>query len=666
MSTTPALPPPSPSGSRPPRCDRAHLLTAALAALLLAGVCAPADAQDLQAGDIVVPGVRVIDGFGNTNGCFYRLRSGTVTRVFETSAFRAPRDMMVDAAGRLVFFATPASRNINDTALFRLDPSTGILERLFYFPYIVAPGDTLPGGASNATGFYGVPQSLHLEQRFEITIDDDENGGWPQVETGRFYGFAIGTSVAGGRAPTTYRYNAVDGSCEEGVSSALLPWTSAPYMAADDKFVYYGLNNIVGRVGLPMKLDLHLDGDWGVFDFSAQLPPKNELIITGTVFDNTRYPNGTVQCGPLIDSNVPFTGGGSTFNVLSMDGLGVLDGSLYATSPSGATGTPYVFNVAPREPYLNPYVCLWDTAVEGTGLLDFYLLDGTPTAAALTSPDGGGVLGLGNGVVKRADPAGGFQVLDSSQPYSGRPWRWHGASAAPMVTQAAPDSGAQLLVVRVDTLAYVMLTDSQGRRVGHDAAGAPVNDFGESAQLLSSGAGGWPRLIVLRDPPNEVLRAEIAAAAAGDWAVRAYLAHEGGGTKLAPTLGSAGGAGSVLRGLYVGQPALLTWFDDPIVGIGEPTGAAGIGFVSVGPVPSRGEVRFVYRVPGSGARVRLDVFDIAGRLVTTPVAGLMSSGTHTITWRGDGPSGARLATGVYLASLIVDGRRETRRVVLTD
>jgi hypothetical protein len=52
--------------------------------------------------------------------------------------------------------------------------------------------------------------------------------------------------------------------------------------------------------------------------------------------------------------------------------------------------------------------------------------------------------------------------------------------------------------------------------------------------------------------------------------------------------------------------------------------------------------------------------------MATPVDGLISGGTHTFAWSSVGPSGARLAGGVYLASLVVDGRRQTRRLVLTN
>ena len=634
---------------------------ALFAALLVTAATAPASAQNLQSGDIIVPGAN------GGNGCFYRIRGGVVTRLFETNAFTTPRDMMVDSQGRLVFFASPLSRNSDDTALFRIDPATGVLERLFYFPYVVASGDTLPQGAPNAVGFYGVVQALHLEQRMEIIIEDDVNGGWPQIQTGRYYGFAMQTTVSTGAAPTNYRYRPDSGVCEVGISTAPLPWPTAPYMASEDSRIYYGLNGMIGRTGLDARVELHLDGNWGHFDFNASLSPKNELIITGHVFDNTRDPNGYVNCGSAIDSDVPFAADGASFSALSMTGLGVVGGGLYITSNSGATGVPYVFNIAPRAPYLNPYVCIWDTATEGTGLLGFNLPDGTPTTCPYTSPDGDAVLGMGDGTIKRVDMAGHCELIDASVTYTGRPWRWHGASSAPLraaASTAQADSGTQVLVVRVDALAYVMLTDSQGRRIGYDAAGSPVNDFGQAGALLAPGGGGWPRLIVLRDPPSETLAAQIAATGAGAWSVSAYLMHEAGGNLLATTSGNAIGAGSAFRGLYVGQPALLTWFADPVVGV-EPSSAPDrTGFVSLGPIPARSEVRFAYRVPQSGARVRLDIFDIAGRLVTTLVNGPVEGGVHNLSWDGRDVAGARLANGVYLAGLDLNGRRETRRIVL--
>lgn len=649
-----------------------------LASLLAAAAARPAAAQVLEPGDIVIPGNRVVDSWGSVNGCIYRLRGGTLTRWFETNAFRSPADMIVDGQGRLVFWASPLSRNVNDSAIFRLDPATGALERILYFPYIVAASDTLPEGAESATSFYGsYNQALHLEKSLTVTIDDAVNGGWPQVLNEECYGFSIGTSSASGSMPSTYRYRTSKDLCEPGVPTGLLPWSGPVFMAADGSDVFYGLHSLVGRTKPAARLDVQLAGDWGSF-FAGLLaqPPKNEIVVGASVFDNTSIPNGSASCQPLEDDNVPYNTGG-TFSALSMSGLGVLDGSLYALSSSMATGVPYVFGLSMRGPFLNPYVCQFTTACQGAGPLSFWLPDGTPTAMKLSTVDGGALLGTGNGVLKRVTPGGSYDQLASSGgdvQLTGRPWRWPAGgapSAAPPpapgaapLAAAAADSGAQVLVVRADARVHVLLTDALGRRIGFDATGTPVNEIGASGQTLAAGPGSWPELVVLRDPDAGTFTVELAATEPGAWDVKAYLAHESAGGVLRPHAGSAAGAGNEVRGLHVGRPLELAWYSDPTTGVGD--GLAGRGFVSIGPVPSRGSVRLAYRVPEGGARARLEVFDLFGRRVAAPLDATMPAGTHVLDWNGTLADGRRLPRGVYLIRLDVGGRPETRRIVLTD
>jgi FlgD Ig-like domain len=357
---------------------------------------------------------------------------------------------------------------------------------------------------------------------------------------------------------------------------------------------------------------------------------------------------------------------GSGFRALSMSGLGVLDGQLYAVSNSVATNSPYVFSLTMRAPYLNPYNCQWATACQGNGPHGFWLEDGTPTSSNWTSPDGSGLIGLGNGRIKQVTTSGGYTELAASGgevSFAGRPVRWTASSAPALATAGTSASGPQVLVVRADARASVLLTDPLGRRVGFDAAGAPVNDLGGRAQLVS-GPGGWPRIIVLRDPDAGTFAAEIHAIDAGDWSVKAYLAHESGGGLMREVSGSAAAAGSELRGLHVGQPLELSWYASP-AGVDD-RDAAREGFVAVGPVPARDAVRFAYRVPAAGARVRLDVFDLLGRRVATPLDDAMPAGTHTLTWGGTHANGQRLARGIYVARLDLGGRVDARRIVLTD
>src|SRR5262249_59459015 len=49
--------------------------------------------------------------------------------------------------------------------------------------------------------------------------------------------------------------------------------------------------------------------------------------------------------------------------------------------------------------------------------------------------------------------------------------------------------------------------------------------------------------------------------------------------------------------------------------------------------------------------VRLDVFDVSGRIVQTLASGPLGPGLHTLTWNGTGRTGARLPSGVYLYRL---------------
>lgn len=83
-------------------------------------------------------------------------------------------------------------------------------------------------------------------------------------------------------------------------------------------------------------------------------------------------------------------------------------------------------------------------------------------------------------------------------------------------------------------------------------------------------------------------------------------------------------------------------------------------------MPARGAVRFAYRVPTGAARVRLEIFDVLGRRVATPVDGSMPAGAHSFSWDGRHADGHRVARGIYVARLDTGSKRETRRIVLTD
>ncbi|MEX1211365.1 MAG: T9SS type A sorting domain-containing protein [Balneolaceae bacterium] len=74
------------------------------------------------------------------------------------------------------------------------------------------------------------------------------------------------------------------------------------------------------------------------------------------------------------------------------------------------------------------------------------------------------------------------------------------------------------------------------------------------------------------------------------------------------------------------------------------------------PANSATHIRFYLPEPG---KVRLDLFDITGRRVHTPLHGERPAGLHTLTL-----DASSLASGIYLYRLVSDGEVRTRKMVL--
>jgi pimeloyl-ACP methyl ester carboxylesterase len=64
------------------------------------------------------------------------------------------------------------------------------------------------------------------------------------------------------------------------------------------------------------------------------------------------------------------------------------------------------------------------------------------------------------------------------------------------------------------------------------------------------------------------------------------------------------------------------------------------------------------------ARVRVDVFDVAGRRVTTLVDGVRGAGPGDVRWSGRDESGRLAAAGVYFVRMEAVGEKRTKRIVL--
>ena len=85
--------------------------------------------------------------------------------------------------------------------------------------------------------------------------------------------------------------------------------------------------------------------------------------------------------------------------------------------------------------------------------------------------------------------------------------------------------------------------------------------------------------------------------------------------------------------------------------------------VSPNPASGRTEIRFV--VPGEG-RVRVRIFDAAGRRVRSLVDGPMAAGPHQVLWDGRDARGVALPAAVYFARMEGAGAARTAKIVLLE
>ncbi len=80
------------------------------------------------------------------------------------------------------------------------------------------------------------------------------------------------------------------------------------------------------------------------------------------------------------------------------------------------------------------------------------------------------------------------------------------------------------------------------------------------------------------------------------------------------------------------------------------------------PNPFSTETTVRFAVPTAGP-VSLQVYDVAGRKVTTLVDRTMDAGSHSLIWNGRDDSGSAVATGVYLVRLQAAGETVTSEMV---
>lgn len=85
--------------------------------------------------------------------------------------------------------------------------------------------------------------------------------------------------------------------------------------------------------------------------------------------------------------------------------------------------------------------------------------------------------------------------------------------------------------------------------------------------------------------------------------------------------------------------------------------------LALSPNPAHSQARLVAALPRSGD-TRIDVFDIAGRHVTTVAHGWMTAGVHRLRWNGDDAEGRAAGGGVYFVRVQQGREARVERVTL--
>jgi hypothetical protein len=99
----------------------------------------------------------------------------------------------------------------------------------------------------------------------------------------------------------------------------------------------------------------------------------------------------------------------------------------------------------------------------------------------------------------------------------------------------------------------------------------------------------------------------------------------------------------------------------PVTGVDDLPGMA-FAVKPVAPNPMTSHGRFAFALPTS-TRVRLEIYDVQGRLVTTLADRTFASGYNQLIWTGQGDRGHAPA-GVYFFKIMIPGKTVTKRFVL--
>jgi hypothetical protein len=90
----------------------------------------------------------------------------------------------------------------------------------------------------------------------------------------------------------------------------------------------------------------------------------------------------------------------------------------------------------------------------------------------------------------------------------------------------------------------------------------------------------------------------------------------------------------------------------------------GFGLFQNVPNPFTSATTLRYSLPAGGGPVRLAIYDVAGRLVSTLVDDVREGGAHSVEWYGRNDAGHELPAGIYFQRLSLDNQEISQKMLL--
>jgi len=169
------------------------------------------------------------------------------------------------------------------------------------------------------------------------------------------------------------------------------------------------------------------------------------------------------------------------------------------------------------------------------------------------------------------------------------------------------------------------------------------------------------------------------------WIASPSTAQTGGPFDLGWSTIDGGGAtdsagGAFTLGGSVGQPDVATVSDGPFElaggfwpgGVGQVTSVPspgadeGLALLRVRPAspnPFSATTSINFNMPVDGARARVRIIDLAGRVVAVLADELLAAGPHAVTWTGRNAHGRSVASGTYFLRIDAGGQSRTTKIV---